>query len=238
MAKMAVLKMPKADRKKDAAQYLGLRLKTNGNDGQDAAEAVEVNPEKSGPKRSKRSEVAQSVNEAVRAAKAELKQGCSSTAKKSSRKKMGKTPSSVLMPPPSTGLRRSTRKRVPTNLELTTPMSRSRASSMMITPKFDTTTPMSRSVMRLAKPNETLVSLSGSPVCAVSTVKKTSRKTKKKQNEPEEDGCTMVPLGKGKMVMVPMTTPGGNSSQLDLDEEDKQKLLALRSQLDSMLNPA
>ena len=42
-----------------------------------------------------------------------------------------------------------------------------------ITPKFNTMTPLTRTLHRLAKPNETLVSLDGSPVMA--TVAKTGR---------------------------------------------------------------
>ena len=45
----------------------------------------------------------------------------------------------------------------------------------MITPKFDTMTPLTRTLHRQARPNETLVSLSGSPVMATATVKKAGR---------------------------------------------------------------
>lgn len=69
------------------------------------------------------------------------------------------------MAPPSTGVRRSSRKRgPPKTLDAETPLRSSRSRVMatpMITPKFDVNTPFNKSVFRLALPNEKLVSLSG-----------------------------------------------------------------------------
>ncbi len=80
-------------------------------------------------------------------------------------------------------LSRSTRKRTTRNLDMETPSASSYSSlrgrplsTPAITPKFDITTPMSRTVMRLARPDETLVSLSGSPVYAGQTTSTAKRK--------------------------------------------------------------
>lgn len=110
----------------------------------------------------------------------------------------------------------------------------------LIKPKFDPTTPAEKLPMRMAKPNETLVSLSGSPVYSGATAVK-KRGSKK---GAEGNNLVKVPLGKGKTIMFPIEK--GNSvdvegnaqscpSHLDLDEEDKEKISALKTQLDAML---
>ena len=93
--------------------------------------------------------------------------------------------------------------------------------------------------MRMAKPNETLVSLSGSPVYSGATAVKKREKSKKVDN-----GLAKVPLGNGKTLMFPIENsksvdPEGNTQscpgQLELDEEDREKISALKTQLDAML---
>ncbi|TRY61881.1 hypothetical protein TCAL_03177 [Tigriopus californicus] len=136
--------------------------------------------------------------------------------------------------PPSTGVRRSTRKRgPPSHLDTETPVmaQRNRAASSlatpMITPKFDVNTPFNKSVFRLALPNEKLVSLSGSPVCA-STVKASKSKKPAKDHWP-------IPLGQGKTIMIPMNQADAEQNYVDLDEDAKNKLMQVRSALDSLI---
>lgn len=104
----------------------------------------------------------------------------------------------------------------------------------MITPKFDLSTPLPRSVMRVAKPNETLVSLHGSPVLAVATTVKKKRGGKGKSETATEN--VHIPLGKGKTMVVPIQENGKGGEAPDLDDEDREKILKLRANLDSMLN--
>ena len=91
-----------------------------------------------------------------------LKAAMKSTAKKRGRKKA----SSENQPPSAT--RSSSRTRAPIkNSELTTPANKrappNKGKTPQITPKFDTQS-LSRTVARVARKNEVLVSLSGSPV--------------------------------------------------------------------------
>ena len=146
-----------------------------------------------------------------------------------------KTPAlgAEMLPPVSSTVRRSTRKRLPVNRDLATPLNSIRSTvktgmkTPLITPKFDIRTPLNRSVMRLAKPNETLVSLSGSPVIAGESTVKRGRRTAKDDHVP-------IRLGKGKTVVVPIDEDVGES--LELDENEREKLEKLRSNIDTMLN--
>ena len=239
-AKMAVFKLAKEERSKPM-DAVCLPPPPTIKEEEDEQKEVKAPPKKA--TRSKRSQVAESVSdnikEELKAAKAASKTATSTRKRKLAAK--GKTPSAALMPPPSTGVRRSTRKRVPRNLEMETPSNPKRPQSMsLITPKFDMATPLSRTVMRLAKPNETLVSLSGSPVYAGNTT--TAKKRGKKKVDDPPENLTVVPLGKGKMMMLPMSTPkvaaNEPDAKIELDDEEKERLVALRSQLDNMLNLA
>ena len=137
----------------------------------------------------------------------------------------------------TSGLRRSSRKRVNRN-DMETPMNPinrrgigkpSSLATPMITPKFDISTSICRSVMRLAKPNETLVSLSGSPVYADATAA-SQRKRRKENNQ-----VCPIPIGRGKKIMIPVEEFDAEGNQPDLDEDAKKKLMAVRSNLDSLL---
>jgi len=94
----------------------------------------------------------------------------------------------------------------------------------IITPKFDTTKSMSRTVSRVARKDEVLVSLSGSPVVAV-----TARATK-----ASDEQSVLVPLGKGETLCVPM------GQEVDavvdhLDQEQIERLEELQQSLAIML---
>jgi len=93
----------------------------------------------------------------------------------------------------------------------------------MITPKFDTSN-MSRTVSRVARANEVLVSLSGSPVTA------STRATKKSDSEQ----ALRVPLGKGETLNVPLGHDTNTNLQ-HLDEEQLNKLEEIQRSLANML---
>lgn len=199
------------------------------------------------------SDVANAIEEEVKKAKAKVR----STARKvRPTRNVAQTPN-VMMPPPAapttdasampppTNVRRSTRKRttkMPYGMEtpLAGPSKRIATgvkATPMITPKFDPTTPLSRTVMRLAKPNETLVSLSGSPVYAGATTAKKGRgrNARTKAGGADDENLAVVPLGNGKLMMLPTAKDKVSEEKLELDEEEREKLLTLKSQLDNML---
>ncbi len=90
--------------------------------------------------------------------------------------------------------------------------------------------------MRNAKPHEMLVSLSGSPVYVGPAGTTTGRGRGKKGSASNEPVTVSVPLGGGKTLMVPAESPtAGADCHVDLDDDDKRRLKALRSQIDSML---
>merc|ERR1719319_974462 len=69
-----------------------------------------------------------------------------------------------------------------------------------ITPRFNTATPFSRTVSRLARPNETLVSLTGSPVVPL--------QLRSKAAKAEASNNALIPLGNGQTLNVPMGQEG------------------------------
>ena len=90
--------------------------------------------------------------------------------------------------------------------------------------------------MRIAKPQETLVSLSGSPVY-VGQVTGTGKARGKKGAASSEFLTIPVPLGGGKTLMVPAgsPTPEDDENHVDLNDDEARRLMALRSQIDNML---
>ena len=60
-----------------------------------------------------------------------------------------------------------------------------------------------------------------------------------KSKKGANDDMVSIALGSGKTLMVPTKVNDdeaqSNEPLLDLDEEDKQRLMALRSQIDNML---
>ncbi len=89
--------------------------------------------------------------------------------------------------------------------------------------------------MRVAKPQETLVSLSGSPVY-VGQVTGTGKTRGKKGTTSSESLTIPVPLGGGKTLMVPTGSPKPeDENHLDLNDDEARRLMALRSQIDNML---
>ena len=140
--------------------------------------------------------------------------------------------------PPST-LRRSSRKRVPAKSvnDLQTPLATGRRgqptafSTPAITPKFDPSAPIHRTAMRLAKPNETLMSLSGSPVYSVTT----TAKKRGKAAAAAAAAAAQISLGHGRTLVLPEVRPGEPAQAPELDDEAREKLESISSQINSML---
>lgn len=132
-------------------------------------------------------------------------------------------------------MRRSSRKRTANKAyDFETPLNAGRGrgnnrvlATPMITPKFDVNTPLTKTIFREAKPNETLISMSGSPVCPIASAAGKSKAKKAMKNH------FAVPLDNGKTMMVPMDQAGQHD--LDLDEDARQKILSMRSALDNLL---
>ncbi len=89
--------------------------------------------------------------------------------------------------------------------------------------------------MRVAKPQETLVSLSGSPVY-VGQVTGTGKARGKTGTSSSESLTIPVPLGGGKTLMVPVGSPTpGDDNHVDLTDDEARRLVALRSRIENML---
>lgn len=129
---------------------------------------------------------------------------------------------------PST-VTRSTRGRM-TRKDTETPVGTGKfASQQFITPRFNTATPLHRTVSRVARTNEVLVSLDGSPVQPLALRSKAAQ-AEAKQN-------ALIPLGKGQTLNVPMN-PDSARAQLDgfdLDDEAMSKLAEIHASLGNML---
>lgn len=140
----------------------------------------------------------------------------------------------------SATVRRSTRKRAPTKsmTDMVTPLNTGRAAARnqfatpAITPKFDPSAPLHRTAMRLAKPNETLMSMSGSPVYPNLT---TTAKKRGKAAAAAAIPAAQISIGQGRSLVVPEVRPGEPAPQLELDDEAKEKLESIASQINSML---
>jgi len=178
----------------------------------------------------------------------QIKSAIKSTVKKKGGRKKANTENN---PPPS-ATRSSSRNRTgscktlsdTTNMEAETPANTRRGRSAknelntpantrappnmgrtpMITPKFDTTQSLSRTVSRVARKDEVLVSLSGSPVVGV-----TARATK-----AETEQAVLVPLGKGETLCVPMGQDTANMVD-HLDQKQIERLEELQKSLANML---
>jgi len=146
---------------------------------------------------------------------------------------------------PMESVRKSSRKRTTTN-PFETPSLRGRRNLPMmtplITPKFDMSTPLNRSVFRGPRPDETLVSLSGSPVNPVVSGGASSRPvittSKKAHRAPKGvDTSLNVPikLARGNTLIVPMEATDGNDAAVQLDDEAIRKLEALQSNITNLL---
>jgi len=93
----------------------------------------------------------------------------------------------------------------------------------MITPKFDTQS-LSRTVSRVARANEVLVSLSGSPVAFAPS---------SKAGKAQVSNSAFIPLGGGETLNVPLD--GGIGFSVDhLDEDQLDKLQELQKSLNIM----
>merc|ERR1712013_894060 len=123
----------------------------------------------------------------------------------------------------------NTRKGRSAKTELTTPANTRAPPNMgrtpMITPKFDTTQALSRTVSRVARKDEVLVSLSGSPVVGVTTARTANA---------ESEQAVLVPIGKGETLCVPMGQDMDNMAD-HLDQEQIDRLEELQKSLANML---
>ena len=95
----------------------------------------------------------------------------------------------------------------------------------LITPKFDTSKG-SRTVSRVARADEVLVSLSGSPVVAASAAPKMVPESQKNN--------ALIPLGNGETLNIPLGVDLEPSMDY-LDEQQREKLGELQKSLASML---
>jgi len=95
-----------------------------------------------------------------------------------------------------------------------------------ITPRFNTATPFSRTVSRVARPNETLVSLTGSPVVPL--------QLRSKAAKAEASNNALIPLGNGQTLNVPMGQEG-DLEGFELDDDAREKLAAIHASLGNML---
>merc|ERR1719471_1215717 len=201
----------------------------------------------------------------------QVKRGIKSTRKKGAaavaRTKALQTPSVVangsMLPPPSTGVRRSTRKRMPTDrlLATETPMNampstaaaggrtRGRTASIVKGSAFETPciraatrsdmmTPLNRSVARVAKPGERLflVSDNSSPIVdgTYTATKGRAKRAIKPAKDTEE---VKIPLGDGRTLMLPVdagSEEGSSLNDLDLDQDAREKILKIKAMLDKV----
>ncbi len=104
-------------------------------------------------------------------------------------------------------------------------------------------TPLSRSVLRAAKPGETLqlVSEKGSPI--INGTYTATKKGQKRRTTKTAPSDLAIPLGDGRTVIVPF--PAGNDTadvdgqpEIGLREEEKAKLLQVRNVLDKLIQPS
>merc|ERR1719186_456455 len=97
----------------------------------------------------------------------------------------------------------------------------------MITPKFNMATPLCRTVTRTARANETLVSLSGSPVAPLAP--------KTKAAKAAAENFALLPIGKGQTLNLPVGPEiGGGLEAGELDEEAWAKLAAIQESIGNM----
>jgi len=122
-------------------------------------------------------------------------------------------PSQLLPPRSNSALRTPAYSRRPRNVGKTP----------LITPKFDTSKG-SRTVSRVARADEVLVSLSGSPVVAA-VAKKTSK---------SQENNALIPLGGGETLNIPLGVDL-ESSVGHLDDEQLERLGELQKSLANML---
>merc|ERR550519_2676482 len=149
----------------------------------------------------------------------------STKSKRSSRS--SKTPSNLATPAPASS--RTARRNKSNNA---TPSGAGAEAAALgrtpfITPRFNTATPLSRTVSRVARPNEPLVSLSGSPVVPLSL--------KGRAAKAEAEGNALIPLGKGQTLNVPVGTDLGSLEGFELDDNAMEKLAAIHASLGNML---
>merc|ERR550519_1467523 len=106
-------------------------------------------------------------------------------------------------------------------------MSQDMGRAPMITPKFNMATPLCRTVTRTARANETLVSLSGSPVAPLAP--------KTKAAKAAAENFALLPIGKGQTLNLPVGPEiGGGLEAGKLDDEAWAKLAAIQASIGNM----
>ena len=153
---------------------------------------------------------------------------------------------------PATSSRTSSRRRVASKTlsDYETPATASRASSRtksvletpansraplgalqtpMITPKFDPySSSLSRTVSRVTKQGEILMSLSGSPVAP-----SVSNRTKAGKEIASQNA--LIPLGGGSTLNMPLADDGADMMAVDLDAEQLARLEQLQKNIGNLL---
>ena len=104
-----------------------------------------------------------------------------------------------------------------------------------ITPKFNTSTPLDRSAMRAPKLNEIGLSLNGSPLYLGPGASR-GRGFKPTATKGQAQDVIAFPLQNGNTLMIPAVSPTANDPLVELDENEKRRLLAVHAQIESMLN--
>ena len=272
-AKLELLKWPKSSRKKklcDIFPSADSEIWKNYDELEAAALAGKSDPSTSTTNSVASSSVESNalkdaMEEVAESVASQVKRGIKSTRKKGAatvaRTKALQTPSitvtnSAMLPPPSTGVRRSTRKRTANAMETPAPSTsaanrtRGRQTASIVkgsafeTPSIrsvrsDTMTPLNRSVARIAKPGERLflVSENSSPIVDgtyTATKGRAKRPIKAAKEASAEE--VKIPLGGGRTLMLPVDAPAdeGGLNDLDLDDDAREKLLKIKSMLDKV----
>jgi len=204
------------------------------------------------------------MEEVAESVASQVKRGIKSTRKKGAaavaRTKVLQTPSVMAhsaMLPPSTGVRRSTRKRMPTDRAMETPMmntmtstgnrTRGRTASIVKGNAFETPciraatradmmTPLNRSVARIAKPGERLFLVSDNSSPIVDGTYTATKGRAKKAIKPAKVAAdeVKIPLGGGRTLMLPVDAEEGGLNDLDLDTDAREKILKIKAMLDKV----
>jgi len=270
-AKLELFKWPKTTRKKklgDIFPSIDSEIWKNYDELEAAALAGKSDPSSSSTTDSLASSsvgnnaLEDAMEEVAETVASQVKRGIKSTRKKGAaaiaRTKALQTPSVVsnrAMAPPSTGVRRSTRKRAAMETPMMNSMlstatgnrMRGRTASIVKGSAFETPsikaatrsdmmTPLNRSVARIAKPGERLflVSENSSPITdgTYTATKGRAKKPMMAAKAPAEE--VKIPLGDGRTLMLPVDAEEGGLNDLDLDDDAREKLLKIKSMLDKV----
>ena len=103
----------------------------------------------------------------------------------------------------------------------------------LITPKWNPMTPLARTAHRQARPNETTVSLNGSPV--MGTMSKPRGRKRAKAADDGGEGFMTMPLGDDLVLNLPLGDAPVDTDSLDLDDDQLAKVAQANKMLVAML---